>query len=1184
MTDYTRFLASVLMAAAAVPAVAQRQAQPSLPAAQLAKRSGLSAMYDRVVEARQQQVAQQARRKGAAALPAAPDGTDMGEFENFGWLTAPNGEYWYYTANYRYTDLSTEGSGFSDLSISGFTLKVYDAACQYVGGVDADIPLLDDEVRISKIDFSDVLSKKFFNVDNNYEIMVLVNANTPKYINNVRTYAFSITPDEGKKEPVATIDGMLVGSIDASPDQWAENFYFIFDNDGYANPDGSFTPATGEAQEGSVRGQRFTVFKKAGYSGGPSEVDYLDLTSDEANYSGGLPILLQKKGNTLYIAKTAYEKPYLLNPDDYENMDITPDNHLIVTLYSMPLNAYGTVKLEEQCRTSIAMAENPSDDVPLRFYGVGTLNYMDDMQIGEDGKPSYIVVAEDYHISTDGSYYSFYEYNAEGEQTATVFEEANNYIALSPVAGHPEQMLFVTRDASDVFDFHFVNMDNYKEALTLPAAYEDNTLTTSIDRVAATGGSYDYIIRMGMTEKNEEGHLCECINVFHADGTHAYKRLLYLGADVAIAMPNITATVLNPYFVNTDDQREYFFLVGRYTGVSSKTRTELLVLNDAGETVFRLLPEETKGSISRVWTFNTDTDPRLVIVYRTPDLNHFYTEIYPMPLTSFAGGTGTKDDPYQVATAGDLQQLGKYPDAHFAIVKDIDASLASLHGSDAQFTGTLKGNGHVVSNLLLSGRDCSLLGNIVGDGESEEPTVSHLTFARATLAPQGVGTAALLASSALQAKVEDVHVYGLKVYGSGFTGSFGGLLGNVSVMSKVSACSVEDAVVSLPASESVGGLCASLRTSSSVVASKFGGSMVAKSALGGIAGEVYENGGLSSITDCHVDAALTAEHTIGGIVGSDNHNEIARNRVEGSLTATTGSKWSGPCIGGIVGVLEMMNAGKVAGNVVCLDALNFMPVEGGSVRYETAHRIAGQTVYNETGTETDNGLAANYVEESLSPVSTQSAYAGAEGAEGESIARGSLTTDFFKTLGYGYGASAPSPWKGDALPRLYFEGETRGLVAVTTQLELRALATGEVLFLAPGGSGDDITVSVAEDGVIEVAYIESRNEGKVVAFDALKPGVTTITARCGDYTAQCVVTVQGTGASGIDLVGNALPQTALAFDGGQLSAAHADAAIRVCDAGGRTVAQGMGSVSVRQLLPGIYVATAEGSSMKFIVK
>ena len=106
----------------------------------------------------------------------------------------------------------------------------------------------------------------------------------------------------------------------------------------------------------------------------------------------------------------------------------------------------------------------------------------------------------------------------------------------------------------------------------------------------------------------------------------------------------------------------------------------------------------------------------------------------------------------------------------------------------------------------------------------------------------------------------------------------------------------------------------------------------------------------------------------------------------------------------------------------------------------------------------------------------------------------------------------------------------------------------------------------------------------MVAFDALKPGVTTITASCGDYTAQCVVTVQGAGASGIDLVGNALPQTALAFDGGQLSAAHADAAIRVCDAGGRTVAQGMGSVSVRQLLPGIYVATAEGSSMKFIVK
>ena len=102
--------------------------------------------------------------------------------------------------------------------------------------------------------------------------------------------------------------------------------------------------------------------------------------------------------------------------------------------------------------------------------------------------------------------------------------------------------------------------------------------------------------------------------------------------------------------------------------------------------------------------------------------------------------------------------------------------------------------------------------------------------------------------------------------------------------------------------------------------------MSAKTTQGGIDGEVYENGGLSSIRDCHVDAALTAEHTIGGIVGSDNHHEIARNRAAGSLTATTGSKWSGSCIGGIVGVLESMNAGKLAGNVVCLDAMNFTPV------------------------------------------------------------------------------------------------------------------------------------------------------------------------------------------------------------------------------------------------------------------
>lgn len=40
--------------------------------------------------------------------------------------------------------------------------------------------------------------------------------------------------------------------------------------------------------------------------------------------------------------------------------------------------------------------------------------------------------------------------------------------------------------------------------------------------------------------------------------------------------------------------------------------------------------------------------------------------------TDFADGDGTEDDPYQIATAEQLNNVRKYPDAHFMLIADID--------------------------------------------------------------------------------------------------------------------------------------------------------------------------------------------------------------------------------------------------------------------------------------------------------------------------------------------------------------------------------------------------------------------------------------------------------------------------------------------------------------------------------
>ena len=1127
--------------------------------------------------------------QGMALVPV--QGEDMQDFDNFGWLTVPSGETWYYTLNLRREDLNAgdPNAAYKDYTVTGFALTVYDADANVVGKVDAEIPLLEGETRISQVDVCDLLTRKFFNVDNSYEVMVMVNANTPKYINNVRTYAFSLSADvaEGTSEPVATVDGMMVSGINASADQWSENYYMIFDREGYVAPDGGFVAATAGTSADGIRGQRFTIFRKAGYSTPPAEVAYLDVSDDEANYNDGLPILVARKGDILYIARTGYEKPFLLNPYDYEDMTITPDNHFFISLYSMPLSTYGTPTLTPLSTTRIPVEASTDEDVPLRFYGVGNLGYMDDMAISTDGTPQYVVTLSDYHISTDGSFYSYYSYGADGLRTATIFENAEGRVSMSDVPGCPAQELFLRRSNDDSYTFHFVDMDTYTEVLQLPAAFGDNTLTTAIDRVPTADGSYEYAVRMGVTERNAEGHLCECINWFSPDGTFVRRRLLYLGSDVAVAAPNISGQTLCPFYVNTDDKREYMFLVQRYTGQGSKSRTELLILNDDGETVFQVAPTVEEGNISRVWTFGNGADGHLVITFLDTATDRYRAEVHPLPLTRFAGGSGTESDPYLIATAGDLQQMQKFPSAHYRLACDIDATQMVLTGSDAEFTGTFDGNRKVIQNLRLSGNNCSLFGNVVGDAERTVPQISDFSVVNATLFPTGQGNCSLLASTTLQhVGIENVHVYGLQAEDESFNGSFGGLVGTASVYTTVTGCSVNDARVTLPGASVAGGIVAQLRTSSAIKACKVSGTFSVDNTLGGIVGEVYENSSLCTVADNHVSADLEAQHTLGGIVGSDNHNLITRNYADVALTATGGDKWSGSCAGGIAGSLDEGMPSGVVRNIVGLRALSYVaatvPENRPAGAYETVHRVVGKTTYNIYGDKADSGISDNYVMGTTAPVNDAVVYAGASGAEGADLGAEELTEAFLQTLGFGFGTMSDAPWTFSTVPSLYFEHQVQGLMPVERLVEVEEGSTGHFAFRCAGGTGDDVTIDIPENACIEVNYESAIGDTRLVVFDAVAPGEVTVTATSGSFSAQCVVRVSDSLQTGIVSVGASEAAELKVVSGRMVTAGNVP--IVLYDASGRRVVTADGSVDLNALVPGAYVARSGKASLKVIVK
>ena len=91
------------------------------------------------------------------------------------------------------------------------------------------------------------------------------------------------------------------------------------------------------------------------------------------------------------------------------------------------------------------------------------------------------------------------------------------------------------------------------------------------------------------------------------------------------------------------------------------------------------------------------------------------------PAAHFAGGSGTAEDPWQIATAEQLDLIRSDLTAHYILIDDIDLSGyanwmpigafrslsdapedAEIPHPDYAFTGTFDGAGHTISNLTVS--------------------------------------------------------------------------------------------------------------------------------------------------------------------------------------------------------------------------------------------------------------------------------------------------------------------------------------------------------------------------------------------------------------------------------------------------------------------------------------------------
>lgn len=271
----------------------------------------------------------------------------------------------------------------------------------------------------------------------------------------------------------------------------------------------------------------------------------------------------------------------------------------------------------------------------------------------------------------------------------------------------------------------------------------------------------------------------------------------------------------------------------------------------------------------------------------------------------FAGGTGTAEDPWQIATALQLDNVRYYlgpenHDKHFILTADVDLDIYPFNAGegwqpigdwdspDVYFYGNFDGGGKTIRNLFVDQSDSSIAIDPAGlFGEVMNATIKNLTLENVDVkGDQCVGG---LAGDAECSFISDIHITG-SVTGNDYTGGLAGFFYE-SYTDRTSFNGI------VAGNYETGGLIG-YQYRSSVRNSLSKGYVNGFCDTGGLVGKNYK----SSIFDAHSESAVTGVYydteyptEIGGLVGYNySDSTINKSYATGAVTGTDH-------VGGLVG-------------------------------------------------------------------------------------------------------------------------------------------------------------------------------------------------------------------------------------------------------------------------------------------
>lgn len=260
--------------------------------------------------------------------------------------------------------------------------------------------------------------------------------------------------------------------------------------------------------------------------------------------------------------------------------------------------------------------------------------------------------------------------------------------------------------------------------------------------------------------------------------------------------------------------------------------------------------------------------------------------------TQFAGGDGTAQNPYQVATAEQLNAVRDELSAHYMLVSDIDLSgdtWIPIGTTNAPFSGSFDGSGHTISHLSSGYFNSENYAGLFGYCDTGYICNVHIKESAIvlTLSDRGINAGGIVGSLGRDGRVEGCTYDGsIQIT---ITGSYGSSVGGIVGWSQ--------------------GEITSCTNNSNIVVDGVDGY---DDAVGGIVGTSY-----ADIEDCKNNGNVSSEDYAGGIIGIYN----SRNRVYPTVSSCSNNgEISAKYAGGITAkasgttIDKCANSGRILSN------------------------------------------------------------------------------------------------------------------------------------------------------------------------------------------------------------------------------------------------------------------------------